>query len=124
MATLQIDLIRPNRKLEQLERFKIHTWVYENGGRRREIGGLEVSVSSRRSFAVFGQHRSSAGGGSVGKGRGLDGGSIATGPMAGGALRRRQQALEGGGPFSREREAGWFIRSNFEIFTVMPLRLF
>ncbi|KAI5335848.1 hypothetical protein L3X38_025982 [Prunus dulcis] len=45
------------RQLEQLERFKIHTWVDENGGRRREIDGVEVSVSSRRFFAFSGQHR-------------------------------------------------------------------
>ncbi|KAI5351305.1 hypothetical protein L3X38_004196 [Prunus dulcis] len=90
MATLQIDLIRPNRQLERLKRFKIHTWVDENGGRRREIDGVEVSLSYRRFFAIFGQHKSPAGGRSVGEGRGLDGGSNATGPMAGGALRRRQ----------------------------------
>ncbi|KAI5316256.1 hypothetical protein L3X38_045432 [Prunus dulcis] len=112
MATLQIDLIRPNRQLEQLERFKIHNWVDENGGRRRKIGSLEVSVSSHRSFADSGQHGSSTGGRSVGEGRGLDGSSNATDPVASGALRRRQQALEGGGPFSREeRGLAGFIDS-------------
>ncbi|KAI5333194.1 hypothetical protein L3X38_023324 [Prunus dulcis] len=46
-------------------------------------------MSSGRSFAVSGQHRSPASGGSVGKCRELDGGSNATGPVARGARRRR-----------------------------------
>ncbi|BBG99203.1 multidrug resistance-associated protein 11 [Prunus dulcis] len=46
----------------------------------------------------------------VGKGRGLDGGSNATGSAAIGARRRCQQSLEGGCPFSRrERELLGFI---------------
>ncbi|KAI5316628.1 hypothetical protein L3X38_036335 [Prunus dulcis] len=60
----------------------------ENGGWMREIGGLEVSVSFRRFFEISGQHRPCRWRGRVGKGGGLDGGSIATGPLAGGALRR------------------------------------
>ncbi|KAI5350268.1 hypothetical protein L3X38_003159 [Prunus dulcis] len=72
-ATLRIDLILPNRQLEQLERFKIHTWIDENGGQRREIDGVEVSVTSRLFSAFSGQHRSLAGGGKVGEGRAGDG---------------------------------------------------
>ncbi|KAI5355573.1 hypothetical protein L3X38_008468 [Prunus dulcis] len=50
-------------QLEQLERFKIHTWLYGNGGRRREIGGCEDRTTPAASSPNSGE-TAAAGGGS------------------------------------------------------------
>ncbi|KAI5310958.1 hypothetical protein L3X38_045481 [Prunus dulcis] len=111
---------RAGWQLQQLERFKIHTWVDKNGGRRREINGVEVSVTSRRFSAFFGQHRPCRQRRRVRKGRGDDGGSNATGPVAGGALWRRRHSLEGDGMNSGEERESRARREKTELVFINP----
>ena len=62
IATQRIDQFLPNRQLEQLERFKIYTWVDGIGGRRREIDGFEVWTTSAASSPNFGESVTAGGG--------------------------------------------------------------
>ncbi|BBG96012.1 hypothetical protein Prudu_004690 [Prunus dulcis] len=65
-----------------------------------------------RKTRFSGQLREAPGLRSVGEGRGLDGGSNATGPVAIGAWRRRQHPLEVGGPF--RAESGYFVLGSYK----------
>ncbi|KAI5355041.1 hypothetical protein L3X38_007936 [Prunus dulcis] len=48
--------------LGQLERFKIHTWLDGNGGRRREIDGCEDWTTPAASSPFFGEITAAGGG--------------------------------------------------------------